>query len=75
MDTIKAHDEALKTGGAIGIIDEIRVLSAIGRPYDHYLKQIYEKAAAFVEWVIQNDGFVVAISVKGLFGVTVNILR
>ena len=34
------------------------MLSAIGRPYDNYHIHIYEKAAALVESVIQNHGFV-----------------
>ncbi|MCY4096130.1 MAG: type II toxin-antitoxin system death-on-curing family toxin [Gammaproteobacteria bacterium] len=57
-DAIRAHEEALELGGATGVLDENRILAAIERPYDRYHIHIYEKAAALVESVIQNHGFV-----------------
>ena len=46
-------------------------MSAIGRPYDHYHEQIYEKAAALVEGVIQNHGFVDANKRTALYLVSI----
>lgn len=43
--------------GRSGILSENGLLSALDRPYSGYHKRIYEKAAALVEAVTQNHGF------------------
>jgi death-on-curing protein len=50
--------ESLRTGGLSGIrsVDEIE--SAIGRPYSGYYRPIAQKAAALVESMSGNHGFV-----------------
>jgi death-on-curing protein len=57
-DALSAHDEALTFGGRPGIIDLSRVQSAIGRPYSGYHRTIQSKAAALVESMSRNHGFV-----------------
>ena len=56
-DVMKAHGEALKYGGAEGIINLSLIKSAIGRPYTGYYRQIYKKAAALTHSLCRNHGF------------------
>jgi death-on-curing protein len=55
---LAAHDEALSFGGLKGILDLARIESAIGRPYSGYHRTIQRKAAALVESMARNHGFV-----------------
>ena len=57
-DAIRAHDEALLTGGAPGILSRSAIESAIARPYHGYHARIHQKAAALVHGVVTNHGFV-----------------
>ena len=56
-DALKAHEDALLDGGRPGILDLDRVLSAIGRPYHGYHRNIHAKAAALLEAVATSHGF------------------
>ena len=58
VDVISAHDEALKYGGRAGILNLGSVQSAIGRPYSGYHRTIAQKAAALLESLARNHGFV-----------------
>ena len=53
-----AHDEALSYGGRPGVLSMPGVESAIGRPYSGYHRPIARKAAALLESLTQNHGFV-----------------
>ena len=55
---VHSHDVALETGGVQGILNEEALYSAIERPHSGYYESIYEKAAALVESLICNHGFV-----------------
>lgn len=57
-DVIAAHDEALTYGGRAGILNLSGIQSAIGRPYSGYHRPIARKAAALMESLAQNHGFV-----------------
>lgn len=57
-DAIGAHERALRTGGRAGIVSLDSIESAIGRPYTGYYRPIEKKAAALVESVVCNHGFV-----------------
>lgn len=57
-DVLAAHDEALTYGGRAGILNLSGVESAIGRPYSGYHRPIARKAAALLESMAQNHGFV-----------------
>jgi death on curing protein len=57
-DVIAAHDEALSYGGRTGILDINLIESAIGRPYSGYHRRISQKAAALLESLSRNHGFV-----------------
>lgn len=57
-DAIAAHDEALTYGGREGISSIDLIQSAIGRPYSGYHRPIYRKAAALLESMVGNHGFV-----------------
>jgi death-on-curing protein len=56
-DALSAHDEALKFGGRPGLIDLSLVQSALGRPYNGYYRRIDQKAAALVDSMSKNHGF------------------
>jgi death on curing protein len=45
-------------GGRAGVLSEHLVLSAISRPYVGYYPKIWQKAAALVESMAGNHGFV-----------------
>jgi len=57
-DVLAAHDDALAFGGKDGIISMASILSAIGRPYTGYYPKIEQKAAALVQSLAGNHGFV-----------------
>ncbi|MFV1441233.1 MULTISPECIES: type II toxin-antitoxin system death-on-curing family toxin [unclassified Phaeobacter] len=57
-DAITAHDEALTYGGRSGISSLDLIESAIGRPYSGYHRPIYRKAAALLESLVGNHGFI-----------------
>ena len=57
-DAIRAHEEALKDGGAPGILNANAIESAIARPYHGYHRRIHQKAAALVHGIVSNHGFV-----------------
>jgi death-on-curing protein len=57
-DVIAAHDEALSYGGRPGVLNLSGIQSAIGRSYSGYHRQIARKAAALLESLAQNHGFV-----------------
>ena len=55
---IHAHEEALRFGGRKGVRDLTLIQSAIGRPYTGYYRFIHQKAAALLESIAANHGFV-----------------
>lgn len=55
---MRAHDEALLTGGAPGILNRSAIESAVARPYHGYHRRIHQKAAALVHGIVSNHGFV-----------------
>ena len=57
-DAIAAHDEALSYGGRSGVINLALIESALSRPYSGYHLPIYRKAAALLESMVANHGFV-----------------
>jgi len=57
-EALSAHDRALRTGGLSGIRSVPEIESAIGRPYSGYYRPIEQKAAALVESMSGNHGFV-----------------
>jgi death on curing protein len=56
-DVLLAHKRALETGGLDGTRDLGSVESAIGRPYTGYYREIARKAAALVQSMAGNHGF------------------
>ncbi|WP_176473761.1 type II toxin-antitoxin system death-on-curing family toxin [Actibacterium ureilyticum] len=57
-DAIDAHDEALIYGGRPGISSLDLIESALGRPYSGYHRPIHRKAAALLESMVGNHGFI-----------------
>ena len=58
-DAIGAHERAIKLFGGRNGIQEIGLIeAAIARPYTGYYRPIYKKAAAFIQSVSANHGFV-----------------
>ena len=57
-DVFQAHESALQLGGLAGIREVALLESAIGRPYTGYYRRTYQKAAALVESLVQNHGFI-----------------
>lgn len=57
-DAMTAHDEALRYGGRDGITSLHLIESALGRPYSGYYRHISDKAAALLESMVGNHGFV-----------------
>ncbi|HKW53504.1 MAG TPA: type II toxin-antitoxin system death-on-curing family toxin [Stellaceae bacterium] len=59
MDEIlAAHEAALRFGGRPGVHDQRLIESAITRPYTGYYRHIAQKAAALVQSLATNHGFV-----------------
>jgi death on curing protein len=56
-DVLAAHEAALLHGGMAGILDEGLLRSAIGRPYHGYHREIFKKASALLQSLVQNHGF------------------
>jgi death-on-curing protein len=56
-DVLDAHQRALETGGAPGILSVDALHSAIGRPYSGYYRHIWSKAAALTHSLVTNHGF------------------
>ncbi len=56
-DALRAHDEALKLGGLLGVPNLEMVESAIARPYTGHYRTIAKKTAALVHSVAANHGF------------------
>jgi death-on-curing protein len=56
-DVLDAHERALETGGAQGIINGDAIQSAIGRPYSGYHRHIWSKAAVLTHSLVMNHGF------------------
>ena len=58
-DVITAHEEALRFGGGReGVRDITLIESAIGRPYIGYHRFIHQKAAALLQSLATNHGFI-----------------
>ncbi len=57
-DVREAHAEAMTFGGLPGERDLGLVQSAIARPYSGYHRTVERKAAALVESLAQNHGFI-----------------
>ena len=57
-DALDAHERALRYGGRPGVINRGSIESAIVRPYSGYYRAIRFKAAALVESMAGNHGFV-----------------
>ncbi|WP_371810376.1 type II toxin-antitoxin system death-on-curing family toxin [Ruegeria sp. HKCCD8929] len=57
-DAIAAHDEALTYGGRDGVTSLDLIESALGRPYSGYHRAISRKAAALLQSMVGNHGFV-----------------
>lgn len=57
-DVLDAHQRALETGGAPGILSADAIQSAIGRPYSGYHRLIWSKAAALTHSLVTNHGFI-----------------
>lgn len=57
-DVLAAHESALRLGGAQGVLDIGRLEAAIGRPYSGYHLTLHSKAAALLQSLIRNHGFV-----------------
>jgi death-on-curing protein len=56
-DVLDAHERALETGGAPGILSVDAIRSAIARPYSGYYRRIWSKAAALTHSLVTNHGF------------------
>ena len=57
-DAYGAHDRALEHGGSPGVLNRGAIESAIARPYSGYYGSVPQMAAALVESVVGNHGFV-----------------
>ena len=57
-DAYIAHKRALEFGGSPGVLNRGGVESAIARPYSGYYESVSQMAAALVESVVGNRGFV-----------------
>lgn len=55
---ILAHDFALAYGGLQGIRDPGAIEAAVARPYCGYYRSIAKKAAALVQSLASNHGFI-----------------
>lgn len=57
-EVLAAHDVALTFGGLRGIRDLGAIEAAIARPYCGYYRSIAKKAAALVQSLASNHGFI-----------------
>ena len=57
-DALSAHERALLSGGRPGILNLNLIHSAIERPYSGYYRSMPRKAAALVQSMATNHGFV-----------------
>ena len=57
-DAYIAHKRALEFGGSPGVLNSGSVESAIARPYSGYYAGVAQMAAALVESMVGNHGFV-----------------
>ncbi len=57
-DTFENHEQALKFGGAAGVRSWDLIESAIDRPYSGYYRALPKKAAALVQSLALNHGFI-----------------
>ena len=57
-DALTAHDEALRYGGRDGISSLHLIESALARPYSGYHRSMARKAAALLESMVGNHGFI-----------------
>ncbi len=57
-DALAAHDEALRYGGRDGISSLHLIDSALARPHSGYHRSLARKAAALLESMVGNHGFV-----------------
>ncbi len=57
-DAFAAHDAALVFGGRAGVSDLTLIESALARPYSGYHRSMPRKAAAMLQSVAGNHGFV-----------------
>lgn len=57
-DALSAHEEAMAYGGRQGVANLSLIESAIGRPYHGYYDSLEEMAAALLESMVKNHGFV-----------------
>ena len=55
---MRGHEEALRHGGAVGIVSEHVINSALSRPYHGYYQSIHEKEGALIHGIVSNHGFV-----------------
>ncbi|MEO1687183.1 MAG: type II toxin-antitoxin system death-on-curing family toxin [Pseudomonadota bacterium] len=55
---MEAHDDALRYGGRPGVVSIDMIESAIARPYSGYHRPIANKAAALLESMVGNHGFI-----------------
>jgi len=57
-EALRAHEHALTFGGRAGVRDLGSIESAIARPYSGYYRPIAKKAAALMQSLATNHGFV-----------------
>lgn len=57
-DALIAHDDALRFGGREGVSSLHLIESALARPYSGYHRSMARKAAALLESMVGNHGFV-----------------
>ena len=57
-DVFEAHEQALKFGGLDGVRDLTLIESAIARPYSKYYPSLHSKAAALLQSLAKNHGFI-----------------
>ena len=58
-DVFEAHEQALRLfGGLDGVRDLTLIESAIARPYSKYYPSLHSKAAALLQSLAKNHGFI-----------------
>lgn len=56
-DILQAHEKALEFGGTPGVLDMGRIEAAAARPYAGYNRSLASKAAALLQSLVTNHGF------------------